>query len=123
MAASSETRGPGRSICIVTDRHERACHSRCPWHVSDASLPPGPFLHSHQNNVTYTLGTDDIVTGLEDGLESMRSGEVALVKVQPRKAFGAAGRPELGVPPEAVVRCCMSALLRQRDRERELTCC
>ena len=50
-----------------------------------------------------TLGQGMLPSGVELGIQTMRGEEVALIAVQPAKAFGSKGDASRGVPPNAVV--------------------
>lgn len=53
--------------------------------------------------VSAVIDDGDLLTGVEEGLQSMKLKEEALLILQPEQAYGAQGNAEYAVPPNATV--------------------
>ena len=59
----------------------------------------GEVLDSSEGDepLTYLHGADNVVTGLEEGLEGRSAGDEVTVVVPPDKGYGSAGNPQGGI--------------------------
>eukprot|EP00906_Rhabdomonas_costata_P018915 RCo027548 len=56
-----------------------------------------------KDHFSVTIGAEEILSGLETALESMKKEEHSVCRLVPSVAFGPEGNPTLGVPPDASV--------------------
>ena len=49
------------------------------------------------------IGDENVVTGVEKAIESLKVGEVANFVIKPKYAYGSEGCPEKGIPPDATL--------------------
>eukprot|EP01065_Artemidia_motanka_P048520 TRINITY_DN782_c0_g1_i1.p1 TRINITY_DN782_c0_g1~~TRINITY_DN782_c0_g1_i1.p1 ORF type:complete len:614 (+),score=157.83 TRINITY_DN782_c0_g1_i1:55-1896(+) len=71
------------------------------WALDDEGKRMEPFVD--WTDKTVVLGSEHVIFGVEKCLESMRLGEKALFKVQPKWCYGDAGNAELRIPGGAVL--------------------
>ena len=70
-------------------------------HLSDGTV----FVSSTDagSRLTFTLGMEDVVTGLSRGVTGMLVGGTRKLTVAPKLGYGAEGNAELGIPPDATL--------------------
>lgn len=68
-----------------------------------------PFYNSRDeaggNPKSVVVDDGELLAGVDEGLQRMRVGEEAILYLKPSKAYGAAGNPQYGVPPDSPVEC------------------
>jgi len=63
------------------------------------------------------IGDEQVVTGIEQAVESMKAQEKALFKVQPNYAYGSAGNAALNIAPDAQLSCEVELVSFEKEKE------
>jgi FK506-binding protein 4/5 len=79
-------------------------------------LPDGTVFEDLKN-VTIVIGDEQVIPGLEEGLESMKKDEKARFVIKPQYAYGEAGCPEKNIPPNTTLTYEVELLNLTREKD------
>jgi FK506-binding protein 4/5 len=51
----------------------------------------------------FIIGTEQVISGIDQAIQQMKKGEKALITVKPQYAYGSEGNSELKIPPNETV--------------------